>query len=190
VSDPTTGEPESVTEARALLDFHFFPAGEGDDEYLRADAFRENAIRLVVFDTHLAIDELLRSLVFDALAEQSSIGSERRVGYVQDLASRQALDLALQLGVVSVSLYKKLRDLNTLRNRAAHHWELDQPMTHRSGGATRQHPLTWKGRRLTPELVRTGFSRVYGEIYSVLLERWRDSHPLGGDLGGAVEPRP
>lgn len=173
-------EPDAVREARSLLDFRFFPGSDTEDRYRRADAFRENAIRLVVFDTHLAIDELLRSLVYDALARESALGAERRAGYVKDLASRQALDLALQLGVIGVSLYKKLRDLNSLRNRAAHHWDLDEPISHRSGGTTGEHPLTWKGRQLSPTLVRTDFSREFGEIYRSLYRRWTDAHADNG----------
>ena len=64
--------PHSVEEGLALLDSHFFGREDPDEKYLRADSFRENVIRLIVFDMHLAIEELLRALVFDALSARSS----------------------------------------------------------------------------------------------------------------------
>jgi hypothetical protein len=170
-------EPEGVKEALALLDFHFFPSDDESEKHLRADAFRENVIRLIVFDMHLAIEELLRSHVFDALSARSEVKSEHRISYVKGLASRQVLELAAQLGVIDSEVYGRLLALNALRNQAAHHWQLDEPITRRSGGASEQYPLTWEGQRLTPGIVKADFSTVYGEIYVALFESWLAAHP-------------
>jgi hypothetical protein len=172
---PDSDQPESVREGLALLDYHFFPQGD-DDRYLRGDSFQENVIRLIVFDMHLAIEELLRSLVFDSLSRHSAQRQET-AAYVKGLASRQALDLAVQLGVIDAPRYEQLRELNALRNRAAHHWDLDGPILHRSGDASPALPLSWRGRRLTPHVVKHQFLAVYGDIYRALFSAWRGAHP-------------
>ena len=175
-----TDEPESVKEGLELLRGHFFAPDEGYD---RADAFRENAIRLVVFDMHLAIEELLRSHVFDALQASSSQKAET-VDYVKGLSSRQVLDLSAQLGVIDSPLYDRLRELNTLRNKAAHHWALEEPIKHRSGADTGTFGLVWKGARLTPDVVTGPFSELYGGIYTSLFESWVGTH--GDERDGPV----
>jgi hypothetical protein len=171
----SAGEDETLREARSLLDFHFFPGSDTDERH-RGEAFLENAIRLVVFDTHLAIEELLRSRVFDALAEHSTLSHGRRVDYVKDLASRQVLDLALQLGLVDMTLYRKLRELNSLRNKAAHHWQLDEPIKQRSGESADEDQLSWQGKPLTPDVLRSDFTRTYGAIYRAMYRAWLDGH--------------
>jgi hypothetical protein len=164
--------PESVSEGLALLDHHFFASDDPGARYLRADSFRENVIRLIVFDMHLAIEELLRAHIYDALALRSERKDETP-DYVKGLSSRAALELAAQLGVIDAEVYERLRRLNSLRNRAAHHWDLGEPLRHRSGTAD---PLSWNGKPLTPEVVKDEFLTVYGSIYDALLASWRAAH--------------
>jgi hypothetical protein len=61
MTDTSDQEPDRASdfarEGRELLDAFYFP----DDEDGRAKEFRENAIRLIVFDLHLAIEDLLKS---------------------------------------------------------------------------------------------------------------------------------
>jgi hypothetical protein len=179
MSDDSAEEPRSVEEGLALLDFHFFASEDPSEKYLRADSFRENVIRLIVFDMHLAIEELLRALVFDALSAQSARRTET-VGYVKGLSSRQALDLSVQLGVIGDDAYERLRELNALRNRAAHHWAPDEPLHHRSGDTGEAYVLRWNGDRLTPAVVKDEFLTAYGTIYAALLGRWRAAHEQAG----------
>ncbi len=177
--------PESVEEGVALLDYHFFGATDPAGKYLRAESFKENVIRLIVFDMHLAVEELLRAHVFDALSQRSQRRAET-VRYVEGLSSRQALDLAVQLGVIDGVTYGRLRDLNRLRNRAAHHWDLDEPLRHRSPAAGEHDRLSWDGGELTPDRVKSEFLSVYGDIYAKLLQRWREAHPEQAGDGGAA----
>jgi len=167
-------EPQSVREGLALLDYHFFPQA-ADNRYLRADSFRENVIRLIVFDMHLAIEELLRSQVFDSLSQRSAQQQET-ADYVKGLSSRQVLDLAVQLGGIDAHVYEQLRELNALRNRAAHHWDLNGPIVRRSGEATAAFPLAWRGKPLTPAVVRDEFLDVYGHTYRSLFDAWLQAH--------------
>jgi hypothetical protein len=168
--------PESVEEGVALLDYHFFAGADPAGKYLRAESFKENVIRLIVFDMHLAVEELLRAHVFDALSQRSQRRGET-VRYVEGLSSRQALDLAAQLGVIDGATYGRLRDLNRLRNRAAHHWQLDDPLRHRSGAGGEHDRLSWDGGELTADRVKSEFLPVYGDIYAELLKSWRQAHP-------------
>jgi hypothetical protein len=177
--------PESVEEGLALLDYHFFPGDDPAGRYLRAESFKDNVVRLIVFDMHLAIEELLRAHVFDVLSQRSQRRGET-AHYVEGLSSRQALDLAAQLGVVGGAVYARLRDLNRLRNGAAHHREVDDPLRHRSGSASAHDLLSWDGGELTPDRVKAEFLSVYGDIYAELLKSWREAHPeQAGDRGAA-----
>jgi hypothetical protein len=164
--------PESVSEGLALLDHHFFASDAPGEKYLRADSFRESVIRLIVFDMHLAIEEPLRAHIYDVLAPRSERKDET-VAYVKGLPSRAALELAAQLGVIESAVHESLRRLNSLRNRAAHHWDLGEPLGHHSEKAG---PLSWNGQPLTAEAVKDGFLREYGGIYAALLASWRAAH--------------
>ncbi len=168
--------PESVNEGLALLEHHFFAGDDPGAKYLRADSFRENVIRLIVFDMHLAIEELLRAHIYDSLSPRSE-RKEETVEYVKGLSSRAALELAAQLGVIEAHVYERLRLLNALRNRAAHHWDLGEPLRHRSAAPG---ALSWNGRPLTPAVVKDEFLTVYGSIYAALLASWRAVHSHDG----------
>jgi hypothetical protein len=172
VSAEADERPESVSEGLALLDHHFFPSEDPGAKYLRADSFRENVIRLIVFDMHLAIEELLRAHIYDQLSLRSEHKDET-VEYVKGLPSRAALELAAQLGVIDGEVHERLRRLNSLRNRAAHHWDLGEPLKHRSASAG---SLSWNGEPLTADVVKNQFLNLYGSIYSELLASWRAAH--------------
>jgi hypothetical protein len=174
MSAPSPSEPEAVRDALLLLDFHFSGAPSHKEEHTRAAVLRENVIRLIVFDMHLAIEELVRSRVFDALAPRSSLPREQTTAYVKDLTSRQVLDLAVELGVIDGTRYERLRELNGLRNKAAHHWDLNRRIPR--GDRPEPDPLSWEGRPLTPEAVRTDFLPAYREIYVSMLSAWTEAH--------------
>src|SRR5579863_5316075 len=137
MSTPPPSEPEAVRDALQLLDYHV--SGSDNEEHARAALLRENVIRLIVFDMHLAIEELVRSQVFAALAPRSSLAREQTIAYVKDLTSRQVLDLAVELGVIDGTRYERLRELNGLRNKAAHHWDLNRRI--RRGEPAEPDPL-------------------------------------------------
>jgi hypothetical protein len=163
-SDQEQDEPQAVREGRELLDLHFFPQ-EGEDRYSRAEEFRENAIRLVVFDMQLAIEELLKAAIHRRITEHSVLGPDLDVGYVKRMNGREAIDLAARLGVIGAERHQELLELNGLRNRAGHSWVLDEPELGSKGPKTGTYPLRWKGGRLTPERVREEFLPHYGDLY-------------------------
>src|SRR5258708_25341388 len=108
MSAPTPSEPEAVQDALQLLDYHFFGTGSNNEEHTRAAVLRENVIRLILFDMHLAIEELVRSRVFDALGPRSALGREQTIAYVKDLTSPQVLHLPAALGTVDAPRYDRL----------------------------------------------------------------------------------
>jgi hypothetical protein len=158
------GEPQPVREGRELLDLHFFPLDD-QDRYARADDFRENAMRLIVFDMQLAIEELLKAALHRRIAERSVLDPDLDTKYVQRMNGGDALDLAARLGVIDAERRGELVELNSLRNRAGHRWVLDEPELGPKGPKPGVYPLRWKGGRLTPERVRDEFLPLYGELY-------------------------
>jgi hypothetical protein len=157
-------EPQAVREGRELLDLHFFPL-EGEDRYSRGEEFRENAIRLVVFDLQLAIEELLKAALHRRIAEHSVLSPDLDVKYVKRMNGSDAIDLAARLGVIDAERHHDLGELNSLRNRAGHRWALDEPELGPKGPKPGTYPLRWKGGRLTPKRVREQFLRHYGDLY-------------------------
>lgn len=155
-------EPIAVREGRELLEQYWFP--DDENRYGRAEEFRENVIRLIVFDMHLAIEDLLKWSLHRRLSEASVLNAESDVAYVKDLRSGDTVDLAARLGVIDAELHRHLVELNSLRNRAGHIWALDEPELS-SKGAPKAHPLRWKGGRLTPKRVRDDFLPLYSGIY-------------------------
>lgn len=166
-------EPDAVREGRELLDAFYFP----DDKKERATEFRENTIRLIVFDLHLAIEDLLKFFLHARIAQDSALEDSADIGYVKQLPSRQAIDLAARLGVIDKDFHGNLVELNTLRNRAGHTWALDEPEMGPDGPKPGAFPLRWKGRRLTPELVKDEFLPLYGRIYERLFAAYLDTLP-------------
>ena len=175
MSAPTPTEPEAVRDALQLLDYHFFGPESGNEEHTRAAVLRENVIRLIVFDMHLAIEELVRSQVFDALGPRSSLPREQTIAYVKDLTSRAVLDLAAELGVIDETRYERLRELNVLRNKAAHNWDLNRRVG-RGDPDGPDRPLAWDGRPLTPEAVKNEFLPAYRKIYASMLSSLTEAH--------------
>ena len=164
---------DAAREGREPLDAFYFP----DDEDGRAKEFRENAIRLIVFDLHLAIEDLLKFFLHARVAQDSVLEENADISYVKGLPSRQAIDLSARLGVIDKELHGHLVELNTLRNRAGHTWALDEPEMGLDGPKPDAFPLRWKGRRLTSEIVKEELLPLYGRIYEGLFGAYLDTLP-------------
>lgn len=67
-------EPIAVREGRELLEQYWFP--DDENRYSRAEEFRENVIRLIVFDMHLAIEDLLKWSLHRRLSEASVLDAD------------------------------------------------------------------------------------------------------------------
>ena len=164
VPEDQSAESQAVREGRELLDAHFFPEGL-DSPAARAVDFRENAIRLIVLDYHLSIEELLKWILHRRVAADSALDASADIEYVKGMRSREAIDLSARLGLIDAKRHGQLVELNTLRNRAGHTWALDAPELGASGPKPDKFPLRWKGKRLTPKVVTGEFVPTYAGIY-------------------------
>jgi hypothetical protein len=179
-------EPQAVREGRELLDLNFFP-NTGEDRYLRAEDFRENAIRLIIFDLHLAIEDLLKSALYERIAEHSVLDADNDIAYVKAMKSGELIDLSARLGVISIERHGELVELNGLRNRVGHTWALDVPELGPKGPKRGRYALRWKGGRLTPKRVRKDLLPLYGGIYLDLYLSYLDRSDTPEDPEVEVE---
>jgi len=171
--------PESVREGRDLLDhFYGFSREDDPDRYLMQDEFRQDVYRIIVFQLHLAIEELVRYFVFEKLTSPPDPGTfthKENVQFVKDLEALQLLDLAARLHVLSPLGYKELVKLITIRNKCAHHWQLHsfsvKQMIQAEETTEEIVPnIPFNGRNLlTPEVMKDGFLPLYSGLY---LELW------------------
>jgi len=171
--------PEPVQEGRDLLDYFYGFSQEDDlDRYLQQENFRQDVYRLIVMNFHLSIEELVRSFVFERLTSPPDPGTftyEKNVEFVYNLNSRQLLDLAARLHVLTKLGYDELVKLNAIRNKCSHHWMLHS-FTVKEKIKANVEPgdiapqIDFNGQNLlTPEVVKDQFIPLYASIY---LELW------------------
>src|ERR1039458_7026036 len=171
--------PEPVREGRDLLDYFCgFSRQDDPDRYSMQDAFRQDAYRLIVIQFHLSVEQLVRSFVFEKLPSPPDPGTftdEKNVEFVDNLSSRQLLELAARLHVLSKLGYFELTKLNVIRNRCSHNWMLHSFGTKERIRANEEPgdidpKIDFDGKNLlTPEVAKDEFILLYGDIY---LELW------------------
>jgi hypothetical protein len=171
--------PEAVLEGRDVLDhFYGFSREDDPDRYLLQDEFRQDTYRIIVFQLQLAIEELVRSFVFEKLTSPPDPGTftyKENVQFVKDLEALPLLDLAARLHVLSTLGYRDLVKLNTIRNKCAHHWQLHsfsvKQMIRAEEATERIVPeIPFNGRNLlTPQVMKDEFLPLYGDLY---VELW------------------
>ena len=171
--------PEPVQEARDLLDYFYGFSREDDpDRYVQQDQFRQDAYRLIVIQYHLSIEDLVRSFVFERVTSPPDPGTfsyEKNVEFVYNLNSRQLLELAARLHVLTKLGYEELVKLNAVRNKCSHNWALHAftvkekiKMNDEQDGAV-PHIDFNKKNLLTPGVMKDEFIPLYSGIY---LELW------------------
>lgn len=173
------GVPNPVQEGRDLLDYFYgFSRADDPDRYLLQDEFRQDVYRIIVFQLQLAIEELVRSFVFEKLTippDPDTFTHKENVQFVKDLEALPVLDLAARLHILSTLGYKELVKLNTIRNKCAHHWQLHSFSVRqmiRAEETTEEivPEIPFNGRNLlTPEVMKEEFLPLYGGLY---VELW------------------
>ena len=169
--------PAPVREGRELLDYFYgFSRKDDPDRYLQQDEFRQDVYRIIVIQMHLAIEELVRSFLFEKLTIEPDPGTftyKENVEYVFGLTTRQVLDLGARLHVLSKRGYEELTRLNTIRNKCSHHWSLHSfTVAEKLKSELREviPNIDFDGKNLlTPEVMRDDFLPLYGGIY---VELW------------------
>ncbi|HEX4033847.1 MAG TPA: hypothetical protein VHX66_05335 [Solirubrobacteraceae bacterium] len=165
--------PKPYHEGLELLHaFYGFDDPENEDDHLAmAVDFRRDTTRLVIFNFALAIEDVLKSLLYYRLNTSRAVTAAATKRYVQDMGTHDAIALAARLKIVNKDLYRSLVDLNRLRNKAAHEWLLDSYRVVRLGAGSkrkRTYRLEWLGTRLTPERMKHEFIPFYGDVYLTL----------------------
>jgi hypothetical protein len=177
--------PQPVREGRDLLDYFYGFSREDDpDRYSMQNEFRQDVYRLIVIQFHLAIEDLVRSFVFErvtSLPDPGTFTYEKNVEFVNNLNSRQLLELAARLHVLTKLGYDELTKLNAIRNKCSHHWMLHsfstKEMIKANDEAGDVDPrIEFNGKNLlTPQAVKDEFLPLYGDIY---VELWGGHHGI------------
>jgi len=141
---------------------------------------RDLTVRGIVMELHLALDDLLNVWIGSFLCRSRGrqlqriwkrrrglargvdelIEGERSIGF------RHKVVLLKAAGLLNNPLYKKLLELNRLRNRCSHSWLLDYVI--RKGvkrGKPKKHLLEFRGRNLYQVAVMKDFIREYSTLY-------------------------
>lgn len=171
---------------RGLLDSLYGSAADDPETgHLNLKTARVEVVRAFVFYLQGAIEELLRALLFHALASRGRRAAVRqRIALVKSLGAREVLDWCRGFGVIDSPVHQDLVELNRVRNVCAHHWVLDSyrvKRDKRSGRRTRTPTLQFRGRSLLKDRVLLeSFCPTFGPIYLRLLGRvWRLQPPRG-----------
>ncbi len=131
--------------------------------------------------THLAIEDLLRALLFDFLKSQNrSLRRRDAIRAVDDMRSTELIQWCGRLRLITTKQYRELIELNRVRNICAHNWVLDLPQVKRvmakSGKRRIRVPrVIFHGKNLLVPGVFSGeFCVIYGGIYiKRLLRVWK-----------------
>jgi hypothetical protein len=116
--------PRANDEGRALLDaYHGFDQATAEERCSRAIDFRENAIRLILLDFHLAFDDVLKDHLAMRMSGQSAFTNQQDRDYLDTLPAATVIDLASRLGAIDHPTRDDLLALNKLRNTAKPHLE-------------------------------------------------------------------
>lgn len=161
----------------------FYGIGDKDArfKYEQLKTYRAEVQRGFVLYTHLAIENLLRALLFDFLAKLNRRMSKKElIRVVDDMRSADLVHWCGRLRLVKPKCYKTLLELNRIRNACAHNWVLDVTKYRRKGPNRPRYQrrgffLTYQGKGLLDrEVLLHDFCPTYGRVYLSLLSKvWR-----------------
>lgn len=157
---------------------------EGKDTKLRYEnlkTYRAEIQRSFVLYMQLAIENLLRALLFDFLTKHNIALSKKELKKtVDDMKSADLIHWCSRLRTITQKRYTQLLELNRIRNACVHNWILDAPKYKKLAGGRqpkriRLPVVTYKGRNLLDrEVFLEDFCPTYGRMYVQLLGTvWR-----------------
>lgn len=143
-------------------------------EYLKT--YRTEVQRSFVLHMHLAIENLLRALLFDFLAKRNRrLSKKDLIKAVDGIWSAELIHWCGRLRLIKPKWYERLIELNRIRNACSHNWILDIPKHKRAAGGQPQKRIkvpvvTYKDKNLlNSDLLLHDFCPTYGRIYVGLL---------------------
>lgn len=157
---------------------HLYNTNAKDTElrYENLKTYRIEVQRSFILYTHLAIEDLLRALLFDFLARQNRLMSKKQIiKTVDDMRSADLIHWCGRLRLITPRRYEQLLELNRIRNACAHNWLLDIPKYKRKAGGKshrriRVPVVKYHGKNLLGrDVFLDDFLPTYGGIYVSLL---------------------
>jgi hypothetical protein len=165
-----------ITEIDELF-YHQGKAGDPDQYAAMLERKRDDIVRAAVLQLHTSIEDIVNKHLMrlilgvnywkvrtnSARALRSILLGEGSIGF------ERKLNLAVALKIMSDARKKRLRILNTLRNKCGHHWLLRVPV--RRGRRPRQLKpplLRYEGRDLHSIPVLKDFLAEYGPLHAIM----------------------
>jgi hypothetical protein len=116
---------------------------------------RDHLLRSIILELHLSIEDIITGAIGNALLKgrpiRSPVGQtirdllqdERSLGFMHKLM------LARSLGIIRRTEFDDLTELNTVRNRCSHNWQLNRVIRRKLKPSKPKRPLLrWRGRNL------------------------------------------
>ncbi len=184
-----TAAERKIKEAYNLLNY-FYNLDDTEYPSLQADTFRDDVFRLVIIHLHLAIEELVKSFIYQNLPSKRTLTTKQNIEYVQQLTSKQAIDLAARLGIINKKGLELLLGLNIIRNKCSHNWMLNgytiskKPAIAKGIKRRRVYRITFNKKNLMDyEVMKNEFIPLYGDLYLELFAnrfdlRWKRKYTV------------
>jgi hypothetical protein len=177
-----------LTREIAEIEAELYVRGNEKDRILRAGMLerqRDDMVRSAVLQLHTSIEDLLTQLIHYCALNirerrlRHRLHGDRGKAYRRmlyghgSLGFDMKLNFAQGLGLISDALRKQLTELNSLRNKCAHNWQLNAVV--RRGKKRRQKKpplLLFRQRDLHKVPVLKDFIGEYGSLYVHLYAKW------------------
>jgi len=175
--------PTKLREGYDLLNY-FYKLDEEELSRIQQSSFRDDIFRLVILHFHLAIEELLKSFIFQKLPNRRTLTAKQNIKYVEELSSKNAIELAARLGIINKNGYEALIELNTIRNKCSHHWVLNaytlaKKPSFKQKQRERKYRIEFQGKSLLNlNVMKNEFMPLYSDLYLELFAirfglRWK-----------------
>jgi hypothetical protein len=170
-----------ITADIARIEKSFFTAEENDldQRHFELERKRGHLLRGMILELHLSIEDIITGAIGNALLRghpiRSPVGQtirdllqdERSLGFLHKLM------LARSLGIVKRTEFNDLIELNSVRNRCSHNWQLNRLIRRRLKPSKPKKPLLrWRGKNLYETDAFLDFSGYFTRHYLRLWLRY------------------
>lgn len=166
------------------IELAFFQPGDAslDQRRFALVRKREHLLRSIILELHLSIEDIMTGAIGIALLRGRPIRSptgqtirdllqeDRSIGF------RHKLMLARSLGIVTHAEFNDFGELNTVRNRCSHNWQLSRIIRRRLKPSKPKRPLLrWRGNNLYNTDAFLDFAGHFERLYLKLWLRYHKS---------------
>jgi hypothetical protein len=147
--------------------------GDDDEETLLLLRYkRDNLVRGLILEIHIRIDDLLSVGLRNAILEGRSVRTKMREEVDALLEGNRAMRfhhkllLVRTLGWLTPTQFQELEQLNNVRNKCGHGWELHKVVRRgRKRAGPKRRVLTYKGKNVYEPEVLVDFIRHFNRLY-------------------------